>query len=99
MDPRDEPLDVGVVDDQPLEAEVVGRERDLAIRFVEVQQLLQVGIGGNRRVATTGFEAQSGLARRDEVELGLEGERRGGQGEEGVKFGLHLFGAPEERIT
>jgi hypothetical protein len=64
--------------------------RHLVVRFVKVQQLFDVGVGGDGRVAATGLEAQTGLARRDEVELTLQGERGRGQGEEIVEFGLRL---------
>jgi len=61
--------------------------------------LFDVGVGGDRRFAAAGLEAEAGLAGRDEVELAFEGERSRREGKKIVEFWLGLGGAPEERVA
>jgi hypothetical protein len=95
MDSRHEARDIGVVDYQPLETQVVSGERHLVVFFIEVEQLLEVVIGGQCGFAAAGLKAETGFSRRDQFELSLQRQCRGWQRKEIVELGSNLLGAPE----
>ena len=71
----------------------------VSVCVVEVEQFHDVGVGRDRRLAAAGLEAESGLARGDEVEFALQASAPRGQREEVVELGRDLLGAPEERVA
>ena len=61
MDARDQTLEVGVLDDEPFEAEVVGRDAYFVVGLVEVEQLFDVRVSGEGGLTAAGLETESRL--------------------------------------
>jgi len=99
VNPCHQAVEFGIGHDQPFETQVVGRDLHGAGLVVEVEQRDDFVIGRDRRLATPGLEAESGVARRDEVQFALERERGRRQREEAVEFRRHLLGATEESVA
>ena len=96
----DEILEVGVVDDDPVEAVLVALALDLRARRLRdrVRQLVDVVERAPELAGRLRLERDRGRAGRLQPELGLERDRRGRQHEELVVLRLGELLAPEEDV-
>ena len=97
MDPGDQLLDVGVLDDQPVVAvAVLGLVEPAGV--VHGQQLDHFGLHVLESLTRRWLEADPGLTGADQPGRTLEGDRCRRQGEQGVEVRLDRLGPAEQGV-